>query len=83
MRVALGLRLRFFFLLKLEDARVGVIGHFGKHQQVVATEALRPLPFITVLVEAGEGDVVPHAAFGFVTPNRCLDTDQTDFLYQP
>ena len=42
------LRLRLFFLLKLEDARVCLIGHFGKHQQVVATEALRPLPLCRV-----------------------------------
>ena len=40
-RVALGFCLWLFFLLKLEDARVGLIGHFGKQQQVVATEALR------------------------------------------
>ena len=44
MRVALGFCLRLFCLLKLEDARVGLIGHFGKQQQVVATEALRALP---------------------------------------
>ena len=66
MRVALGHRLRLFFVLKLEDARVGLIGHFRKHQQVVATEALRALPLIAVLVEAEEGDIVPRAAFGFV-----------------
>ena len=45
MRAALGFCLRLFFLLKLEDTRVGLIGHFGKQQQVVATEALRVLPF--------------------------------------
>ena len=41
MRAALGLRLRLLFLLKLGDARVGLIGRFRKHQQIVATEALR------------------------------------------
>ena len=50
MRAALGLRLRLLFLLKLEDARVGLIGHFRKHQQIVATEALRTLPFRVVSV---------------------------------
>ena len=38
MRAALGLRLGFFFLLKLEDARVGLIGHFrklGPHMVVI------------------------------------------------
>ena len=40
MRAALGLRLRLVFLLKHEDARVGLTGYFGHHQQVVATEAL-------------------------------------------
>ena len=59
MRAALGLRLRLVFLLKLEDARVGLIGYFGKHQQVIVTEALRGFPLLSVLVEAGEGDVVP------------------------
>ena len=48
MRVALGFCLRLFCLLKLEDARVGLIGHFGKQQQVVATEALRALPLCRV-----------------------------------
>ena len=54
----LGLRLRLGFLLKLEDARVDPIGHFGKHQQVIATEALRGFPLLAFLVEAGEGDIV-------------------------
>ena len=59
MRAALGLRLRLVFLLKLEDARVGLIGYFGKHQQVIVTEALRGFPLLSVLVEAGEGDGNP------------------------
>ena len=79
MRAALGLRLGFFFLLKLEDARVGLIGHFRKHQQIVATEALRTLPFRAVSVETGEGDIVPRAAFVFVRPNGSLDATDTDF----
>ena len=65
MRAALDRRRRIFFLPKLEDTRVGQIGHFRKHQQVVATEALRALAFVAVLVETGEGDIVPCAAFGF------------------
>ena len=72
MRVALGFCLRLFFVLKLKDARVSLINHFGKQQQVVATEALRALPLIAVLVETGEGNIVPRAAFGFVRPNRSL-----------
>ena len=44
----LGLGLRLFFLRKLEDARVGEVGHFPKHQQVVAPEALRTLPLIAL-----------------------------------
>ena len=78
MRVALRRRLRLFFLLKLEDARVDLIGHFRQQQQVVATEALRALPFLAVLVETGEGDVVPRAAFGSVRPNRRLDATDAD-----
>ena len=77
MRAALGLRLRVVFLLKLEDARVGLSGHFGQHQQVIATEALRGFPLRFVLVEAGEGDLVPRAVFGFVTPNRGLSSNGT------
>ena len=38
------------FLLKLEDARVALMSHFGKHEEIVATEALRRLPLIAVLV---------------------------------
>ena len=75
---ALDCRLRLV-LLKLEDARVSPIGHFGQHQQVIATKALRGFPLLAVLVEAGEGDVVPRAAFGFVWPNRSLDTSDSDF----
>ena len=79
MRAALGLRLRLVFLLKLEDARVGLIGYFGKHQQVIITEALRGFPLLPVLVEAGEGDLVPRAAFGFILPNRSLEAPDADF----
>ena len=78
MRVALGFCLRLFCLLKLEDTRVGLIGHFGEQQQVVATEALRALPLIAVLVETGEGDIVPRAAVGSVRPNRSLDATDAD-----
>ncbi len=67
----LGLGLLFFFLRKLEEARVDLIGHFGKHQQVVAPEALRRLPFTSVVfVETREGDVVPRLLFGSVRPDR-------------
>ena len=65
----LGLGLLLFFPRKLEDARVGLIGHFGKHQQVVAPEALRRLPFTSgVFVEPREGDVVPRLLFGSIRP---------------
>ena len=61
--------LLLFFPRKLEDARVGLIGHFGKHQQVVAPEALRRLPFTSgVFVEPREGDVVPRLLFGSIRP---------------
>ena len=57
----LGLGLLLFFPRKLEETRVGLIGHFGKHQQVVAPKALRTLPFTSVVfVEPREGDVVPR-----------------------
>ena len=79
MRATLGLRLRLVFLLKHEDARVGLTGYFGQHQQVVATEALCGFPLFAVLVEAGEGNRVPGAAFGFVRPNRGLDATDADF----
>ena len=79
MSAALGRRLRLFFLLKLEDARVGLIGHFRKQQQVVATETLRALPLIAVLVEAGKGDIVPRAVVSFVQPNRSLDATDAEF----
>ena len=36
-------------------------------------------PLLAVLVEAGEGDLVPRAAFGFVPPNRSLDAAGSDF----
>ena len=68
-----------FLLLKLEDARVGLIGHFRQYQQVVASEALRRLPLIAVLVEAAEGDVVPRAVDGFVSPDCSLDGADSDF----
>ena len=79
MRAALGLRPRVVFLLKLEDARVGLSGHFGQCQQVVAAEALRPFPLLTVLVEAGEGDIVPRAFFGSILLYRSLDAANADF----
>ena len=76
----LGLGLLFFFLRKLEEARVDLIGHFGKHQQVVAPEALRRLPFTSVgFVETREGDVVPRLLFGSVRPDRGLDATDVDF----
>ena len=66
--VHLNLR-EFCFLRKLEDARVGEVGHFRKHQQIVAPEAVRALLLIAVFVEAREGDVVPGLVFGSVAPN--------------
>ena len=76
----LGLGLLLFFPQKLEEARVGLIGHFRKHQQVVAPEALRTLPFTNlVLVETREGDVVPRLLFGSVRPDRGLDATDADF----
>ena len=58
---------------KLEEARVGEVGHFRKHQQIVAPEALRTLPLIAVFVEAGKGDIVPRLFVGSIAPNRSLD----------
>ena len=40
-----------FLLRKLGNGRVSLIGYFRKHQQVVAPEALRTLPFIAVFVK--------------------------------
>ena len=59
---------------------MGLIGHFGKHQQVVAPKALCTLPFTSfVLVETREGDVVPRLLFGSVQPDRGLDATDADF----
>ena len=69
----------FFFCRKLEDARVGEVGHFPKHQQIVAPEALRALPLIAVFVEPGEGDVVPRLILGAILPNCRLDATDADF----
>ena len=75
--VHLNLR-EFCFCRKLEDARVGKIGHFCKHQQVVAPEALRTLPLIALFVEPREGDVVPRLFVGSIAPNRSLDATDSD-----
>ena len=56
----------FCFCRKLEEARVGEVGHFRKHQQIVAPEALRTLPLIAVFVEAGKGDIVPRLFVGSI-----------------
>ena len=48
---ALGLGLVLSLLRKLGNGRVSLIGYFRKHQQVVAPEALRTLPFIAVFVK--------------------------------
>ena len=63
----------FYFCRKLEEARVGEVGHFRKHQQIVAPEALRALPLIAVFVETGKGDIVPRLFVGSIAPNRSLD----------
>ena len=76
----LGLDLLLFFPRKLEEARVGLIGDFGKHQQVVAPKALCTLPFTSVVfIETREGDVVPRLLFGSVQPDRGLDATDADF----
>ena len=77
--LGLGLGL-LLFLGKLEEPRVGLIGHFRKDQQVVAPKALRALPLIAVFVEAREGDVVPRLLFGSIAPNRSLDATDPDFI---
>ena len=56
------------------------VGHFRKHQQVVAPEALRALPLIAVFVEAGKGDIVPGLFVGSIAPNRSLDATDPDFM---
>lgn len=43
---------RRIFLLELEDSCVGLVGHPGEEQQVVAAEASGALPFIAVFVGA-------------------------------
>ena len=65
--------------IAMHNGRALRCGYFGKHQQVIVTEALRGFPLLAVLVEAGEGDVVPRAAFGFILPNRSLDAADADF----
>ena len=77
--VHLNLR-EFCFCRKLEEARVGEVGHFRKHQQIVAPEALRALPLIAVFVEAGKGDIVPRLFVGSIAPNRSLDATDPDFI---
>ena len=60
-------------LLKFEDPRVSLIGHFRQDQQVVAIEGLCRLPLLTVLVEVGEGDGVADATFGVVWRDGSLE----------
>ena len=55
-------------------------GHFSKHQQIVAPEALRTLPLIGLFVEPREGDVVPGLIFGSVAPNCRFDATDPDFI---
>ena len=43
-----------------------------------ATEALRVL-LNAVLVETGEGDIIPRAAYGSVRPDRSLNATDADF----
>lgn len=50
-------------LLELEDASVGMIDDLGEKEKVVATEVGGVLPFLAVLVKAGEGDAVPKSGF--------------------
>lgn len=40
----------------LEDPGVSQVGHFGEQQQVIAAKAVAVLPFVVVLVDAGERD---------------------------
>ena len=71
-----------FLLRKLEDARVGEVGHFPKHQQIAAPEAVRTLPLIAFFVETREGDVVPGLVFGSVAPYRSFDATDPDVEIQ-
>ena len=59
---------------------MGLIGHFRKHQQIVAPEALRGLPLIAFFVEASEGDVVPGLLIGAIAPYRSFDATDPDFI---
>ena len=77
--VHLNLR-EFCFCRKLEEARVGEVGHFRKDQQIVASEAVPALPLIAVFVETGKGDIVPRLFVGSIAPNRSLDATDPDFI---
>ena len=57
---------------------MGEVGHFRKHQQVVAPEAVRALPLIAVFVETGKGDIVPRLFVGSIAPNRGLSSNGTE-----
>ncbi len=51
-----------------------------QERQIVSTEAGGVFPLVTILVEPGEGDVVPGAVLGVVLPDGGLDAAQTHFM---
>lgn len=64
----------------LEDPGVSQINDFRDQGQIVAAEALRPLPFVAILVESGHGDVVPLAVGSLVFPDRCFHGSETNLM---
>ena len=63
-----------------QNPAMGLIDHLGEQQQIVAAEALGLLPVVTVLVEPGDGHVVPGADGRLVLPDRGLDRPEADFM---
>lgn len=74
---SVGLRLGSM-LLELEDASVSKIDNLGEKEKVVATEVAGVLPFLAVLVKAGEVDTVPKSGFRLVRPDSGLDRADAD-----
>lgn len=62
------------------NPRVGLIGHLGQHEQVVAAKVARLLPHVAVLVQPGQRDVVPLTGLGLVPPDRGFDQPQPYFV---
>ena len=70
-------------LALIVDPGVGQVRNLDDGEQVVAAKTGGRLPFFAILVQTGQGDVVPGGVVALILPDRGADAAQANFVGRP